>query len=147
MKRRGFTLIEIMIVLAIVSTLATLAIVSMLRSRLNANEVSAIATLRVISNGSQSYYAATSSPHTYPSSLVDLGAPNSDPSYVDDKVASGQKQGYNFQFNLIDPDHFTCNAEPIAYSRTGNRSFFVNETGRITGKDPGPALPTDPPVE
>lgn len=146
MNRRGFTLVEIMIVVAIVSTLAVLAISSMLRSRMNANEMGAIASLRTISNGAQNFYAQAS-PHTYPSALSDLVAPVSDPPYIDSVLASGTRQGYTLVYTRTDADHYTCRGNPVTPGRTGNRYFFVDETGRITANMTGPAGPTDPPVE
>ena len=144
--RAGFTLIEIMIVVAIIATLATLAISSMLRSRMNANELGAIASLRTISNGAQSFYAQVS-PHAYPAVLADLTTPTSDPPYLDSVLAGGTKQGYAYTYILTDEDHFTCRGNPTAVGRTGNRYFYVDETGRITANAAGPADPADPMVE
>ena len=94
-KTKGFTLVEIMIVVAIVMTLATLAISSVLRVRHNANEMAAVASCRTILTACQNYYA-TNYPHAYPDSLPDLIAPNSNPPYIDSVLASGTKQGYSF---------------------------------------------------
>lgn len=106
--KKGFTLIEIIIVIAIISLLATFAIPQMLRSRMNANELGAIAALRTISDACQAYYNAVV-PHTYPSALTDLTYPNSNPSYIDPALAnavnaSSSKQGYYFTYTLIDSD-------------------------------------------
>lgn len=135
-----------MVVVAIIATLAALAISSMLRSRLNANEMAAITSLRTISTGAQNYYAR-SSPHTYPEELDDLGAPDSDPPYLDDRLASGEKQGYDFVYELEDEDTYTCRANPKTIGKTGNRYFYVDETGRITANMEEEAGPDDPMVE
>lgn len=135
-----------MIVVAIISTLATLAMVSMLRSRMNANELGAIASLRTISSGAQNFYAQIS-PHAYPTVLADLSTPISNPSYIDSLLAGGVKQGYTFTYLQTDADHFTCRGNPTSPGRTGNRYFFVDETGRITANAAGPAGPADPMVE
>jgi len=146
MRARGFTLVEVMIVIAIISTLAVLAISSMLRSRMNANEMAAIASLRTISNGAQNFYAQAS-PHTYPAALSELGTPTSIPPYVDSLLAGGARQGYTFVYARTDADHYTCRANPNTPGRTGNRYFYVDETGRTTANATGPAGPTDPLVE
>lgn len=145
-RRTGFTLVEIMIVIAIVSILAALAIVSMLRSRMNANEMGAIASLRTISSGAQNFYAQAS-PHTYPSALTDLSTPVSNPPYIDSLLAGGVRQGYTFVYARTDADHYTCRGNPVTPGRTGTRYFYVDETGRITANMTGPAGPTDPFVE
>jgi prepilin-type N-terminal cleavage/methylation domain-containing protein len=147
MRKRGFTLIEIMIVRAIISILATLAIPTMLRSRMNANELNAISSLRTISNGCQAFYSNTF-PHSYPSELTDLISPTSKPPYIDSVLASGRKQGYDFSYSLIDSESFTLVADPITFGRTGGRHFFVDETGviRATSED-RVATSSDPAVE
>jgi prepilin-type N-terminal cleavage/methylation domain-containing protein len=145
-KRRGFTLVEIMIVVAIVMTLATLAISSMLRARHNTNELAAVASCRAIVTASQNFYA-NSYPHTYPDSLSDLVAPISVPPYLDTVLASGTKQGYAFTYILIDAESFTLNADPVAGGRTGTRHFYVDETSTIKASSDGSAGPNDPAVE
>ena len=145
-QQRGFTLIEIMIVIAIIATLAAMAISSMLRSRVNANEMAAVAGLRTISTGAQNYYAQ-SSPHAYPAVLSDLGAAGSDPPYVDGVLASGQKQGYTFTYTLVDADSFTCLADPVVVGKTGNRHFYVDEDGKITANMAAEAGPGDPAIQ
>jgi len=143
---RGFTLIEVMIVVAIISILAALAIMSMLRSRLNANEMAAIASLRTISTGAQNYYARAS-PHAYPAELNDLGDPDSNPPYIDELLASGEKQGYLLVYTYVSDDVYTCRANPKTPGKTGNRYFYVDDTGRITANASAEAGPNDPMVE
>jgi prepilin-type N-terminal cleavage/methylation domain-containing protein len=129
-SRTGFTLVEIMIVVAIVSLLATLVVSSVLRARHNANEMAAIAACRTIVTGCQTFYANTI-PHTYPNSLSDLVFPAANPPYIDSVLASGTKQGYIFTYAFIDAESFTLNADPNNLGKTGTRHFFVNESGII----------------
>ena len=144
--KRGFTLVEIMIIVAIVMTLATLAISSVLRARQNANEMAAVASCRVIVSAAQNYYT-NAYPHTYPSGLSDLISPASDPPYIDSVLAAGTKQGYNFTYALVNAETFTLNAAPTVIGKTGTRRFYSDETGVIRANAAAQAGPGDPAVE
>ena len=85
--RRGFTLVEIMIVVAIIALLAAIAIPNLLRARHNANESAAIASLRTISTAMESFRVAETPP-AYPASLATLGAPPSSSPYIDAQLAA-----------------------------------------------------------
>ncbi|MFH1853861.1 MAG: type II secretion system protein [Candidatus Omnitrophota bacterium] len=143
---KGFTLVEIMIVVAIVMTLATLAISSVLRARQNANEMAAVVACRTVVTATQNFYA-NSYPHAYPSSLSDLVPPISDPPYIDSVLASGTKQGYNFIYNRVNSESFALNANPTVIGKTGSRYFYADETSVIKANSSGPAGPSDPVVE
>jgi type II secretory pathway pseudopilin PulG len=147
MKTRwGFTLVEIMIVVAIIMTLATLAISSVLRARHNANEMAAVASCRTIATATQNYYA-NSYPHTYPSALSDLVLPNSNPPYIDSVLASGTKQGYGFTYTFVNTESFTVHADPTTPGKTGTRHFFTDETNIIKANATGQASASDPVIE
>jgi prepilin-type N-terminal cleavage/methylation domain-containing protein len=143
---KGFTLVEIMIVVAIVMTLATLAISSVLRARQNANEMAAVASCRAIVTAAQNFYS-NSYPHVYPGSLSDLISPVSVPPYIDNVLASGKKQGYSFTYNPADAEGFALNASPNIPGRTGSRYFYADETSIIRASSVGQAGPDDPAVE
>ena len=145
MGRFGFTLVEIMVVVGVILIVLTLALPPMLRSRMHANEVSAISHCRLISNACQAYYSNVIQ-HTYPSGLDDLIVPILDPPYIDSILASGEKQGYNFTYDLVNEDSFTLRANPRNVGRTGNRYFYVDETGVIRNAEGGEAGPDDDPV-
>jgi len=131
-QNKGFTLVEIMIVVAILVSLAVIAIPGFLRARVIANEASAVASMRTISTGCESY-RSMQSPPTYPPNLVTLSTEN--PPYIDPTLAGGQKQGYNFNYNLVNPSQYTCTATPITPNITGVRIFFVDESGVIRVND------------
>lgn len=147
MNRRnsGFTLIEIMVVVAVILIVLTLALPGMLRSRMNTNEIAAIGHCRLLASSCQSFYTNVS-PHSYPSNLKNLVSPTSVPPYIDTTLASGEKQGYKFEYSLVSEESFTVLASPTNPGRTGVRYFYVDETGVIRGRTGGPAGPTDPPV-
>lgn len=127
LNRKGFTLVEIMIVVAIIALLAAIAIPNLLRARHNANEAAAIASLRTISTACESFRAAQT-PTTYPGSLAVLGAPPSGPPYIDTTLASGTKQGYGYAY-VPGVNTYSCTATPTVSGTTGTRVFFVDESG------------------
>jgi len=132
-KNAGFTLVEIMIVVAIISLLAAIAIPNLLRARHNANEAASIAAIRTISTASESFRSAQT-PTTYPANLAALGSAT--PPYIDGGLAgaiaaASAKQGYFYTYARTNVNQFTCTASPAVSGTTGTRVFFVDESGVI----------------
>lgn len=88
----------------------------------------AISSLREISTVCESY-RAQQSPVRYPPNLKALFEAN--PPYVDQETGNGKKNGYIFTYTFIDANKYTCVASPEKPSVSGNKTYFVDETGVI----------------
>ncbi len=143
-KVKGFSLIELLIVVGIILILASLAIPNFMRARRSANEASAVGSLKAIASG-QLVYRHTQGVYT------DLNQLNQD-TVVDSVLGSGSKSGYVFESAAGGaPDlQFTAAATPsvsTGWTATGTRFFYVDETQVIRFKVDGPADSTSSPLD
>jgi len=139
--KKGFTLIELMIVVAVILIIAAIAIPGYLNSKMAANEASAINSIRAI-NVAQVSYQTTYPQKGYASSLTALGGPDScNPTaesacLLDPDLTSGIKAGYMFNAlggNPVNQANLTyvAGAAPQAFKHTGIRRFCSTERGLI----------------
>ena len=142
-KKRGFSLIELLIVVAIILIIAAIAIPNLLRSRIAANEASAVGSLRTLNTAEITYNT------TYPNagfacSLASLGpygsgsARSSAAGLIDANLASGVKSGYDFALLTSNcapangiKTTYDYSAQPVSPGVTGQRYFCTDLSGVI----------------
>ena len=140
---RGFTLVEIMIVVAIIALLAAIAIPNVLRGRTTANETAAVGNLRALVS---SLEMARSVNNTYPLTAnwaanmyttpdPDFGPPSfnhpMDGTACPSGAASSCTQGYRYTYTSGAGTTYTLLATPDTLGTTGTRSFVATEAGLI----------------
>jgi type IV pilus assembly protein PilA len=150
-KQKGFSLIELLIVVAIILIIAAIAIPNLLRSRMAANEASAVGSVRTVNTAAISYNSTYG--NGFPPSLGAIGNNGTtvisctNAELVDSVLSGGSKSGYNF---FLSPgtsvmnstssscvggygynDGYMVTAVPITVGTTGQRSFCSDASGVI----------------
>ena len=158
-KQKGFSLIELLIVVAIILIIAAIAIPNLLRSRMAANEASAVGSIRTINTAEVTYSAAypdigftgTLSNLTGPSSTCSgAGATSANACLIDNVLGGGTKSGYTFTLSggTTVPNYtFSDVAQPVQTGQSGQRGFYSDQTGVIRYNASGSAGSSDNPLQ
>ncbi|HEV2498673.1 MAG TPA: prepilin-type N-terminal cleavage/methylation domain-containing protein [Terriglobia bacterium] len=154
----GFSLIELLIVVAIILIIAAIAIPNLLQSRIAANQAAAVADLRGITSSNLTYmtmynegYATTLAVMAPPSgggALTSAAA-----GLIDSDLAAGFRDGYNFTYSPSAADgrgyyqSFTLNANPMKAGVTGNDYYYSDPTFVIRMNTTSTASDSDSPIQ
>jgi len=134
-KQKGFSLIELLIVVAIILIIAAIAIPNLIKSKMAANESSAVGSLRTVTTANIAY--STACPQIgFAASLAELQAGAScaaAANEIDNTLSTGKKSGYSFTYTPgsgTPVTSFKTTAIPQSTS-SGTRGFYVDESGVI----------------
>ena len=155
-KQKGFSLIELLIVVAIILIIAAIAIPNLLRSRIAANESSAVGSVRSI-NTAQVTYASTYPDVGFAYKLSDLGPtatattpPTSSASGLLDGVlgcgTTCKKSGYQFVLSG-GGSSYAVNGDPQDPGNSGQRRFYSDGSGVIRSNQSASATVSDTPIQ
>ncbi len=123
---KGFSLVELLIVVLIIGIIAHMSIPHLMQSKLAANEASAITTVRSVLNAETLYVTTVGSGRYGTMATLVSGM------LVDTVVGSSTKDGYVFSISLGPADtSFGVDARPLGYLNSGIRSFYTDETAVI----------------
>jgi type IV pilus assembly protein PilA len=153
--RKGFSLIELLIVVTIILIIAAIAIPNLMRSKIQANETAAVSTLKTLTESALLY---SNTYGGFPHALSDMGpgsggnAMSTSADLIDSILASGAKSGYRFSYAAVSTDpsgsvlSYTITATPLVPGSSGQRSFFTDQSGTIRSTGNGTADSTSTPL-
>jgi type IV pilus assembly protein PilA len=151
-KASGFSLIELLIVVAIILIIAAIAIPNLIKSKMAANEASAVGSIRTINTG-EINYAASCPAVGFSATLAELNsgaACAGGKGIIDPVLSAGKKSGYVFAYATAAGgdglnDSYTQTGLPATVGTTGQRGFYSDQTGVIrytlNGSAPGGTSP------
>ena len=153
---KGFSLIELLIVVAIILIIAAIAIPNLLRSRIAANQASAVGSLRTLNTAEITYSSTYNVGFTATMSYLAPPAAGGNPTstaagLIDSVLAAGSKSGYNFSYTPGGADStgrintYSYIAVPIT-SSTGTNYYYTDQSGVIRQNSTTTAGSTDSPI-
>jgi len=154
-SNRGFSLIELLVVVAVILIIAAIAIPNFIQSKMRANESSAAQNLRNIATAEVVY--STTYQIGFSADLVSLGGTSvtvdqSHAGLIDDVLANGTKSGYAYAYSVVTSDSaghatsYSVTADPLVAGTTGARHFYTDQAGVIRSNGTATAGASDLPL-
>ncbi len=141
-RQRGFSLVELLVVMAIIAIVLAVALPIMSRARLGAEETMVVKEMHTIGQCQTQYQSQFG---RFAATLAELGPPNKGAAegpqaanLMPAGMASGEKNGYCFVLTAT-PGGYTLVATPEVFGKTGRRTFFLDQDG-IVHQNWGPEL-------
>jgi len=128
-RARGFSLIELLVVVAIILIIAAIAIPNLIKAKASANEAATVSSIHAINTAEITYQSANPT-IGFSALLSDLGPAGG--AYLDAVLAGGQKSGYQYTYTqgtgTTPSVQYTLTADPLSRGVTGSRSFYSDQT-------------------
>jgi prepilin-type N-terminal cleavage/methylation domain-containing protein len=133
-KQNGFSLIELLIVVAIILVIAAIAVPNMLRSKIAANQASAVSSTRVIVSAELSYFQTYGGGTDFAQSLTTLGAGSAN--LLDSSLTAGSKTGYTFTLSATQSggpyfNQFFISTAPQTAGVSGTNTYCAIEDAAL----------------
>jgi len=155
-RQKGFSLIELLIVVTIILIISAIAIPNLMKSKMSANETAAVGALKALTESAVMY---SNSYGGFPHSISNLGPSGGGPvsssaaaDLIDSGLATGVKSGYKFTFTVVATDtagnvvSYAITAVPVTPGSTGQKAYYTDESGTIRVSNSGTADSSSPPI-